>query len=57
MVVKIVHIITGLNNGGAEGVLYRLVTNDKKNEHIVISMMDAGKYGPLLEVKNIKHIF
>lgn len=54
---KIVHIITGLNNGGAEGVLYRLVTNDKKNEHIVISMMDAGKYGPLLEVKNIKTYF
>lgn len=54
MVVKIVHIITGLNNGGAEGVLYRLVTNDKKNEHIVISMMDAGKYGSLLEIRNIK---
>lgn len=54
---KIVHIITGLNNGGAEGVLYRLVTNDKENEHIVISMMDAGKYGPLLEVKNIKTYF
>ncbi|MCO8109089.1 glycosyltransferase [Acinetobacter indicus] len=45
---KIVHIITGLNNGGAEGVLYRLVINDKENEHIVVSMMDAGKYGPLL---------
>lgn len=45
---KIVHIITGLNNGGAEGVLYRLVTHDHANEHIVISMMDAGKYGPLL---------
>lgn len=45
---KVVHIITGLNNGGAEGVLYRLVTHDQENEHIVISMMDAGKYGPLL---------
>ena len=51
---KIVHIITGLNNGGAEGVLYRLVTHDHANEHIVISMMDAGKYGPLLEKNNIK---
>ncbi|NAR69247.1 glycosyltransferase [Acinetobacter haemolyticus] len=48
---RIVHIITGLNNGGAEGVLYRLVINDKANEHIVVSMMDAGKYGPLL-IKN-----
>lgn len=45
---KIMHIITGLNNGGAEGVLYRLVTNDKKNKHIIISMMDSGKYGPFL---------
>ena len=50
---KIVHIITGLNNGGAEGVLYRLVTHDKENEHIVISMMDSGKYGPLLLSKGI----
>lgn len=54
---KIVHIITGLNNGGAEGVLYRLVTNEKENEHIVISMMDAGKYGPLLKEKKIKVYF
>lgn len=45
---KILHIITGLNNGGAEGVLYRLVTHDESNEHIVISLMDEGKYGPLL---------
>ena len=45
---KIVHIISGLGNGGAEGVLYRLVTHDIKNEHIVISMTDSGKYGPLL---------
>ncbi|MGP4715557.1 glycosyltransferase family 4 protein [Psychrobacter sp. T6-6] len=50
---KIVHIITGLDNGGAEGVLYRLVTHDTENEHIVISMMDAGKYGPLLLAKGI----
>lgn len=50
---KIVHIITGLNNGGAEGVLYRLVTHDQENEHVVISMMDAGKYGPMLLDKNI----
>lgn len=45
---KVLHIITGLGNGGAEGVLYRLVTNDRSNEHIVVSLMDEGKYGPLL---------
>lgn len=54
---KIVHVITGLNNGGAEGVLYRLVINDKKNEHVVISMMDEGKYGKLLQSNNIKTYF
>ena len=51
---KILHIITGLNNGGAEGVLYRLVTHDQENEHIVISMMDAGKYGPLLQDEGVE---
>jgi glycosyltransferase involved in cell wall biosynthesis len=46
---KIVHIITGLNDGGAEGVLFRLCLNSTNNRHIVISLMDKGKYGPLLE--------
>ena len=45
---KVLHIITGLNNGGAETVLFRLCTNDLQNKHIVISLMDEGKYGPLL---------
>jgi len=44
----ITHIITGLNNGGAEGVLFRICKNDSFQKHIVISMMDDGKYGPLL---------
>ncbi len=51
---KIVHIITGLNNGGAEAVLYRLCKYDRMNEHIVISMMDNGKYGDLLKAENIE---
>lgn len=50
---KIVHVITGLNNGGAEAVLYRLCKYDRSNEHIVISMMDNGKYGKLLKDENI----
>ena len=50
----IFHIITGLGNGGAEGVLYRLCTKDKKYRHIVISLTTGGKYKTLLEKKNIK---
>lgn len=42
-------MITGLNDGGAEGVLYRLVSCSPGHHHIVVSMIDKGKYGPLLE--------
>ncbi|PCI88479.1 MAG: glycosyl transferase family 1 [Hyphomicrobiales bacterium] len=51
---KILHIITGLPSGGAEGALYRLVTADKGNHSIVISLMDEGKYGPLLESAGVE---
>jgi glycosyltransferase involved in cell wall biosynthesis len=48
MAKKVVHIITGLNDGGAEGVLTRLCLHSSKVQHVVISLMDEGKYGPLL---------
>jgi glycosyltransferase involved in cell wall biosynthesis len=50
---KILHIITGLSNGGAEASLYRLTTSDCANSHHVISLMDRGVYGDRLENNGI----
>ena len=48
---KVLHVITDLNNGGAEAVLYRLATSDQQNgnQHHVVSMMDRGIYADRLE--------
>src|SRR5699024_6388325 len=45
--IKITHIITGLNMGGAETMLYKLLKhmNKEKYDVNVISMMDEGVYG------------
>ena len=45
---RVLHIINSLGDGGAEAVLYRLCLFDKENKHIVISLKDQEKYGPLL---------
>ena len=45
----VVHIISGLGQGGAEAVLYRLVTTHHPDvKHVVISMGGEGVYGERL---------
>ena len=47
--IRVSHVITGLENGGAENVLYRLCKATSDVSHSVISLMDYGKYGTVLE--------
>jgi glycosyltransferase involved in cell wall biosynthesis len=48
--IKVLHIITGLENGGAEGVLFRLLANSPiEFNHYVISLTGIGKYGALIQ--------
>lgn len=51
---KIIHIITGLGDGGAEHTLYKICKYDHNNIHIVISLTGIGKYYSLLSNLGIK---
>ena len=53
--IKVTHIITGLNRGGAERTLYSVLTNglQDKFDNRVISLLDSGTYGPKLEATGI----
>jgi glycosyltransferase involved in cell wall biosynthesis len=55
---KVLHIITGLGLGGAEGVLFRLVSNDKSNKHFIISLSGKSYYSEKLVDKgyDVYHI-
>lgn len=53
---KIIHIISGLGNGGAEACLFRLIIANPDFTHIVISITDKGFYGDILSENNIKVI-
>ena len=51
---KILHIITGLGDGGAELTLFKICKYDKVNQHIVISLTNKGKYFSLLNKLGIE---
>lgn len=44
---KVVHVISGLGDGGAEAALYRLCIGDRRNSHVVVSLSGLGIYGGL----------
>ena len=54
---KVIHIITGLGDGGAEHTLYKICKHDNKNEHIVISLQGKEKYYFLLQKLGIEVYF
>lgn len=46
---KVIHIITGLGDGGAEALLVQLIKNQHEpHSHTVISLTDEGKYGKVI---------
>ena len=51
---KVLHIITGLEDGGAEHTLYKICKYDTDNKHIIISLQGPGKYYSLLSNLGIK---
>jgi glycosyltransferase involved in cell wall biosynthesis len=46
---KVIHIITGLGDGGAEHTLFKICKYDNVNNHVVISLKGPGKYYSLLK--------
>ena len=48
---KVVHVITELERGGAEIMLCRLLerTNPRRFRHVVVSLTDYGTLGPMIE--------
>src|SRR5271155_3431460 len=52
---RILHLITGLQTGGAEGMLARLVTRTERTRFpsVVVSMTDTGTIGPMIAAAGI----
>ncbi|WP_179216366.1 glycosyltransferase family 4 protein [Achromobacter xylosoxidans] len=51
---RVLHVITGLGQGGAESVLFRLATYPGADvEHVVVSLTDEGIYGECLRATGV----
>ena len=50
---RVLHIISGLGQGGAESVLTRLVAHSQE-ENIVLSFADEGMYGPQIRQAGVE---
>jgi glycosyltransferase involved in cell wall biosynthesis len=51
---RVCHVITGLNAGGAEMALYRLISATRKELlQSVISLTDGGRFGPRLSADGV----
>lgn len=52
----VIHIITGLNTGGAERALYNILQGGlaERYRSVVISLADEGRYGPMLKKLGVK---
>jgi glycosyltransferase involved in cell wall biosynthesis len=51
---KILHVVIGLDIGGAEIMMFRLVQSGKKHKHIVVSLTTEGKLGEKLSLQGIE---
>jgi len=50
----VAHVITGLGQGGAESVLFRLATHPAQSvRHVVVSLTDEGLYGARLRAAGV----
>ncbi len=54
MTIRVLHVITGLEDGGAEGVLYQLLSHvGRRADHQVVSLTSEGRYGPLIRALGV----
>jgi glycosyltransferase involved in cell wall biosynthesis len=56
-IIRIAHIITTLEQGGAENMLYKIageIATDARYQQIVISLTGLGVFGPLLVQKGVR---